>query len=80
MPEASIDEHGHSCGTEHQVRAAPECRERLCVNSVPETPGVKKAAESQLRSGVPRLLPLHSRSNTCVAGPRQGLRIASDSD
>lgn len=78
MPEAPIDKNGNSRGTENQVRTAPDTRERLCVNSVPQTPGVKKAAQSQLRSGVPRLLSLHTSSDAWVAGPRLGLRIASN--
>lgn len=60
VPEAPVDEYGHSGFGEDHVRPAPQARNiRPVVDPVPKSSAVQLAPECQLGSGPDAKLPLH---------------------
>lgn len=60
VPEAAIDEHGDSCGTEDDVDAAPGAGDDRPVDSESEAPAVQRSPQSNLGGCIALALLLHS--------------------
>lgn len=64
VPEATIDEHRHSCTDEHEVGATTaQSLQRGPIDSIPQSPAPQLASECQFRRSVASPLVLHPLSN-----------------
>lgn len=52
VPEATVDEDGHSCSREHEVSPASHERDRAAVDAVPEASPMQLPAQRQFGLGV----------------------------
>jgi hypothetical protein len=59
MPEAAVHHHDNPGGSEHQVGGSSEPRHRSLVQSVSQSPPVKRRAQGHLGAGAPRALRGH---------------------
>jgi hypothetical protein len=70
MPEAAVQENGHTRSWKYHVGRARYVAQRPCTNPVPKAQTMRSRAQCHFRSGVPKAISLHCAPGSVTRCPR----------